>query len=136
MRSCNYNELIRTTIECAIANQNDWSQGIHFFLKTLGMEALLSQRSPASPQKYKKIAKKISRNMYFRHLMNSDSRKLSYLRTELQEKYSLRSYITNIENPLHRSTITKLRTHSHCLLQESHTYLTARRFAKTVTPIP
>ena len=68
--------------------------------------------------------------MYLRHLRNSDPRKLSYLRTELQEKYSLRSYITYIENPLYRSTIAKLRTHSHCLLQESHTYLNCPAFCQ------
>ena len=39
------------------------------------------------------------------------------------EEYRMKPYINKIYNPKYRSTLTKLRTHSHCLLEESHSYL-------------
>ena len=39
------------------------------------------------------------------------------------EEYRMKPYINKIYNPKYRSTLTKLRTHSHCLLEASHSYL-------------
>ena len=87
------------------------------------MEALMTQKSPPGTQNFKDIAKKDIRGLYHRHLLSSDSKKLKNIKDELLQKYELRSYLKAIENPVHRSTLSKLRTHSHCLLEESHSYL-------------
>ena len=119
----NSNPLIRTTINFAVTNESEWAQGIHFFLKTVGMETLMTQTSPPGTQNFKESAKKEIRGLYQRHLLSSNSKKFKNIKDELLQKYELRRYLKEIENSVHRSTLSKLRTHSHCLLEESHSYL-------------
>ena len=63
------------------------------------------------------------KTLYLNHIYSISSSKFSFLKKELAQPYTLRKYITSIDHPQHRSTIAKLRTHSHCLLEESHIYL-------------
>ena len=67
---------------------------------------------------------------YIHFLKNNQSKKFVFLREELNKKYCMKTYISQISNPSYRSTLTKLRTHSHCLLEESHTYLNTNATCK------
>ena len=116
----NPNTLIHTTINFAVTNESEWAQGIHFFLKTVGMEILMTQKLPPGTHNFKERAKKEIRGLYQRHLLSSN--KFKNIKDELLQKYELRRYLKKIENSVHRSTLSKLRTHSHCLLEESHSY--------------
>ena len=44
-------------------------------------------------------------------------------KSQLNDKYSIGSYASRIQNPTNRFTISKLRTESHCILSESNVYL-------------
>ena len=61
-KSCAYNNLIQTTLNSAVALQTVWSQGIHFLLKNLHMEPLLSTNDLTPPEKFKSITKQASKH--------------------------------------------------------------------------
>ena len=123
MKSCKFNKLIKTSLETSMQNQGDWAQGINYCLKILGLESVIKIQENPAPDKFKDMAKQISKNMYLNYLHYKNSRNFRFLREELGEKYALRNYVTTIVNPSHRSTLAMLRTNSHCLLEESQTYL-------------
>ena len=84
-----------------------------FLKKTVGMEELITQKSPPGTENFKESTKKEFRGLYQRHLLPSNSKKFKNIKDELLPKYELRRYLK--ENSVHRSTLSKLRTHSHCL---------------------
>ena len=122
MKTCDFNDLIRESFHCAKANQTSWAQGMHFALNLLDLNQYWEQDTEHRVSSRNNTPKNAIRNIYLCELLRDESRKFDFLRLELGEKYAMRSYIKTIENHKHRSTITKLRTKSHCLLEESHTY--------------
>ena len=96
---------------------------MHFILRSLGINEVWTKDYLPSKNSLKEVAKKEARRIYLVRMHNNSSRKFNLLREEINEKYSIRSYVNRIQNPTHRSTISKLRTESHCLLSESHVYL-------------
>ena len=130
MKECSHNDLIRTSFETSKAINSDWAQGIHYFLKAIGMEAFWNKYESPAPHRLNNISKRAYKNLYIHFLKNNQSKKFVFLREELNEKYCMKTYISQISNPSYRSTLTKLRTHSHCLLEESHTYLNTNATCK------
>ena len=123
MKDCSYNDLILASFVTSKAIQNCWGQGIHFFLNQIGMQGLWNGNATLSPLAINRISKRSYRNLHIDFLKCSMSRKFDFLRQEMMEEYKMRPYLSEITNPKYRSTLTKLRTHSHCLLEETHSFL-------------
>ena len=123
MKDCSYNDLILASFVTSKAIQNCWGQGIHFFLNQIGMQGLWNGNATLSPLAISRISKRSYRNLHIDFLKRSTLRKFDFLRQEMMEDYKMRPYLSKIINPNYRSTLTKLRTHSHCLLEETHSFL-------------
>ena len=123
MKDCSYNNLIRASFVTSKSIRNCWGQGIHFFLNQIGLQGLWNGNSTLSSLAINRISKRSCRNLHIDFLKQNTSHKFDFLRREMIDEYKMRPYLKKIINPKYRSTLTKLRTHSHCLLEETHSFL-------------
>ena len=79
MKECSHNDLIRTSFEGSKSINSDWAQGIHYFLKAIGMEAFWNKYASPAPHRLKNISKKAYKNLYIHFLKNNQSKKFVFL---------------------------------------------------------
>lgn len=118
------NLVLKQSYICSMLNATEWAEGIQYTLQSLGLNDLMSTPRPPSANLIKYNAKCILKENYHVVLRNHNSTKFTSLKPELPDNYTYRPYLNKIQNTTHRNTLTRLRTHTHCLLTETHYYTT------------
>ena len=116
------NTLLKETYLCARITETNWAQGIQYALTNTGYGYLWNSNGIKLSKQLTPNIKEMLKAKYAKLLMANDSTKFKFLNKIIIFGYKYQNYLTKIYNPRHRTTITKLRTNTHCLATETQYY--------------
>ena len=118
------NKLLNAAYSHARKFKTQWEQGIQNILISNGLQCIYNN----PPTNVKDIRRIVFQRLYDSFYQNletkiNESKKLNDFTKYCEITHSLPKFMTQIVDPRHRTTITKLRTHTHCLQTETGSYI-------------
>ena len=110
--------LLRNALREAFESKSAWSLGINDIVETYRLRIFETNSRKDNLKLTFSAIKKLLEEDYLNTVKiksASNPGLLGYLYNHSDNNYAHKEYLTHIENPTHRITVTKLRTSTHCL---------------------